>query len=480
MLWEGKTEMNGTDNRIQAQLDDRLNFMGMDSALLEQLKLLQAPVAESIGPALEEFYKKIRSVPEMMRMFKNESQMEGAKNTQRGHWARITSAKFDGEYAKAVETVGKVHARIGLSPRWYIAGYALILDHLLKSIIDASGTSNEMRLSPGKVKDRISKSVVAVMKAALLDMELAISVYLDTSEQQRIAAEKVTESENQDRRAAVDALSQALVQLSQNDLTKHVSDDIPEQYDGLRQHFNAATDNLVNALRGISTGISSMRAGTDDIAAATQDLAVRVEKQAHTVEQTMETLHKVTGDSKAKTDESQVSNEPVKDDKAGESVIGRASRAMGDIRRGSDKIGQIIGVMDEIAFQTNLLALNAGVEAARAGDAGRGFAVVASEVRALATRSSDAAREIKGLVAESAKYVEQGSKMVAEAAHVMSDFGQSMDTMDSFTQQNAAMAEQVTAACRSLAQQANDLDRLIAQFKLYSGAGGGSQIRKSA
>jgi methyl-accepting chemotaxis protein len=167
---------------------------------------------------------------------------------------------------------------------------------------------------------------------------------------------------------------------------------------------------------------------------------------------------------------------------------------MAGIEKSSRQIGQIIGVIDEIAFQTNLLALNAGVEAARAGDAGRGFAVVAAEVRALAQRSAGAAKEIKALISESTTQVGQGVSLVGETGKsleriitqvgevnsVVSDIAAgsqeqstglnqvntAINQMDQMTQQNAAMAEQSTAASRSLAHEAQRLSGLIGQFRV--------------
>ena len=185
----------------------------------------------------------------------------------------------------------------------------------------------------------------------------------------------------------------------------------------------------------------------------------------------------------------------------------RAVQAMEGIEKSSDEIGDIIGVIDEIAFQTNLLALNAGVEAARAGDAGRGFAVVASEVRALAQRSAKAAREIKELISSSTQQVDQGVKLVRETgdslksivdgvseintlvdeiatsaqdqASSLQQVNTAVNQLDQVTQENAAMVEQATAATRTLATQTQDLQALVVRFQT-GGSGGAVHTSNAA
>ena len=182
------------------------------------------------------------------------------------------------------------------------------------------------------------------------------------------------------------------------------------------------------------------------------------------------------------------------DAEKGSEVVRQAINAMSGIEKSSQQIGQIIGVIDEIAFQTNLLALNAGVEAARAGDAGRGFAVVASEVRALAQRSAEAAKEIKALISTSTGQVEEGVDLVAETGKALErifaqvaeidkivteiarsaqdqatglqEVNTAVSQMDQVTQQNAAMVEESTAASQTLSQETEELTRIIGRFKV--------------
>jgi len=188
------------------------------------------------------------------------------------------------------------------------------------------------------------------------------------------------------------------------------------------------------------------------------------------------------------------------------SIVTKAVEAMGKIEESSDRIGNIIGVIDEIAFQTNLLALNAGVEAARAGEAGRGFAVVAQEVRELAQRSANAAKEIKTLISASASEVAGGVSLVRstgtalveieslvnkvnehvesiataarEQSTALAEINSSVNHMDQMTQKNAAMVEETTAASETLAAESRQLQALLSNFKLEGGSELGGMARR--
>ncbi len=302
-------------------------------------------------------------------------------------------------------------------------------------------------------------------------------------------------------------LGDALARLSKGDIEKRLDKPFSATFDKLRVDFNVAADNLNEVLGGIVGAIDVVGASAEEIASASRDLSRRTEGQAASLEETAAALEEVTATVKKTTENARLANQVVgaaKGDaeKSGE-IVSRAVDAMGRIEHSSEEIGKIIGVIDEIAFQTNLLALNAGVEAARAGDAGRGFAVVASEVRALAQRSAEAAKQIKGLIAASSSDVGAGVKLVRQTGDALGQIvakvmdintlvgdiaagaeeqnsalgnvNSAVSQMDQATQQNAAMAEQANAAVESMKQQIDRLVESISEFKLAetikSGAG---------
>ncbi len=309
------------------------------------------------------------------------------------------------------------------------------------------------------------------------------------AERARAAAEQV---------AVVDSLASSLARLSTGDLTCELAEPFAIEYERLRTDFN---DTLV-ALRAVVCTIvqntDAIRSGTGEISQAADDLSRRTEQQAASLEQTAAALDEITATVCKTAEGARVAQDVVGTTKGeavnSEAVMQDAVAAMDAIDRSSREIGQIIGVVDEIAFQTNLLALNAGVEAARAGDAGRGFAVVASEVRALAQRSASAAKEIKGLVGASSSHVGRGVALVSqtgkalgrmlaqvnqvesavaeiaasarEQASGLAQVNIAVNQMDQITQQNAAMVQQSTAASRSLADDAVALEALTARFNV--------------
>ena len=300
--------------------------------------------------------------------------------------------------------------------------------------------------------------------------------------------------------AVVSALQSALTSLSQGDLQIRIDEAFSGEYEVLRVNFNTAVSELDDAIGLILNSADSILNESSNVSSAADDLSRRTEQQAATLEEPAAAISELTASVASAASGAKQANDVVTDarDNAAASgeVVQQAVDAMGEISNSSDQISRIIGVIDEIAFQTNLLALNAGVEAARAGDAGRGFAVVASEVRALAQRSSEAAREITDLISTSGEHVKKGVSLVDKAGHALTEIGHSvggiadqgsgiaasareqstgleeinaaMNQLDQVTQKNVAMFEETTAASKTMTAEANALVGITRKFATSS------------
>jgi methyl-accepting chemotaxis protein len=304
------------------------------------------------------------------------------------------------------------------------------------------------------------------------------------------------------RYSAVEQIGVGLSKLAEGDLEHRIETEFIPALEPLRVDFNASLGALEQSMLAVSDNTDAIRAGADEISTAADDLSQRTEQQASSLEETAAALEEITATVKktaegAKHARDIVSTAKVDADKSGE-VVREAMAAMTGIDKSSKQISEIIGVIDEIAFQTNLLALNAGVEAARAGDAGRGFAVVASEVRALAQRSAQAAKEIKGLISASTAQVDQGVRLVTKTGDALGrivaqvveintvvteiaasaqeqstgleQVNTAVNQMDQVTQKNAAMVEEMTAAAHGLAGESEELGQLVARYQIRGAA----------
>jgi methyl-accepting chemotaxis protein len=359
----------------------------------------------------------------------------------------------------------------------------------------------------GRMAAALQTFKIAAVEKVQFEVEAQAMRERAKQERMRIEAEKLQDIEQ--KAHVVESLAKGLSQLANGDLTSQLQE-FPDAYRMLEKDFNEAVAKLRETVRVMAGSGNGIHSGSDEISLATDDLSRRTEQQAATLQKAASTLDGITAKVKRTASNAEHARKVVSDatseaDRSAE-VVTNAVSAMTQIEETSSKISQIIGVIDEIAFQTNLLALNAGVEAARAGDSGRGFAVVATEVRALAQRSADAAREIKNLIGASVQQVADGVKLVGETGHTLDRIGRrvgelnaivvdiaasaheqasSLDEvntaigqMDHVTQQNAAMAEETTAASHSLAREAEKLASLLGQFKVDASAQ--TRIRSNA
>lgn len=392
----------------------------------------------------------------------------------------------------------------------FVAALLLTRILILKPLADISGTTE--RLAAGDLRavtgyDRASDEIRRIATAlAVFRNGLVEKAEVEA------AAEAERSARLAEQTAAVGAIGEGLERLSQGDLTVRIKTEMGEGYAKLRDDFNAAVDKLEASIRSLSANGLSIAGSSTEISAASHDLSGRSERTAQTLAGTAAAVNQlsvsITSTAQA-SGEASASVEAARQN-AGNSieVVKQAYGAMEAIKDSSQKISQIIGLMDSIAQQTNLLALNAGVEAARAGSVGKGFAVVASEVRTLAHRSKEAATEIAVLVEESSRNVDLGAGLVeqtraaideisasvtgaadlmktisraaSEQSGSLQEINSAMANLDDATTRNAGLFEEVTASSQGLSREAQAMAEAIGAFRTNVPAAAGPETAAEA
>lgn len=467
-----------------------------------QLKLAEDPAS------FERAFNVPVSPPALLRMSEFRKAVTAARS-QIDAWSDATSAAAEQQLAMSqmVQLLGGLAAALIAT----LVGWALAAA-IARPVRQMTGVMKKLAEGDNSVEvpavgrcDEIGSmaSAVETFKEAAIErvrLETQAARTALAVEQERAARMTEQERDALDAEQSIGALGNALERLAEGDLVYRIETPFASRFEKLRTDFNSSMEKLEEIMGAIASSFQSIHAGAQEMSSVAGNLSSRTEQQAATLEETAASLQEITTTVKDTAAAVAHANKVVAgagtDAEMSGKVVRETIAAMDEIDKSSKQIGQIIGVIDEIAFQTNLLALNAGVEAARAGDSGRGFAVVASEVRALAERSTQAAKEVKRLISASLAQVGKGVDLVgktgqalqrivdevaqingivsgiASRSHEQSsslvNINAAISQMDDVTQQNAAMVEESAGASQELARSAEDLARMIDRFKLSS------------
>ena len=418
------------------------------------------PVVESDLPGiLSGFYDQIRSTPEVKKFFGDDRHMDGAKSAQLRHWAMISSGDYDARYVESVRTIGMTHARIGLEPRWYIGGYAMVIEGLVRALLKKAERGGGGFLKRKPAGADVADQIAALVKAALLDMDIAISIYLEASEESK-------------RKTIQDLADQ--FEASVAVVVKSVGDSAVE--------LESTAQNMARTASQTSETSTTVAAAAEQATANVSIVAASADEMGKSVSEIAHQVNHSTSIAAQAVERARMTNETIE-----------------QLSRSADKIGDVVKLISDIAAPTNLLALNATIESARAGEAGKGFAVVASEVKSLATQTAKATEEIGGqiqamqaitresvmaigqiqsiidemnsvsvainaAVEEQSAATQEIARNTSEAASGAQDVSVNISRVLEGAQHTGAASEQVVSAAQQLGQQADTLSHEVNQF----------------
>jgi methyl-accepting chemotaxis protein len=420
----------------RSDISDRLGFMKLDHSATQALQEIASIVREALPKVLEEFYVHIRGWPQVSRFFGGDSMMNMAKNKQVEHWSIILRGEFSQDYVASVRRIGQTHARIGLEPRWYIAGYSFIMERVIALI---ARHCHDKAFPPGvKFKTPADRARAdaefaalnaryssAFTRAALLDMDFAISIYLEEGEA---------------------AKQRALQEVAGK--------------------FEQSVGNIVTTVAAAATELEHTARSMSSIAEATSGKAVAVSaaaEQATTsvsqVANSTEELNQAVGEiSRQVTQASRIAS-------AGVVRARTTSDIMTQLSQTAEKIGQVVSLISDIAAQTNLLALNATIESARAGEAGRGFAVVAAEVKALAGQTSKATEEIGQQIAAMQDISRQSVAAISEIQSTINEIDSVSTAISAAVEEQSATTREISRSTGEAAVGTKEVTRHITEVQ---------------
>jgi methyl-accepting chemotaxis protein len=375
-------------------LDTRLNFIGMDETEKEALRKALPLIEGQFDTILTKFYDHLLTYPQLAEKFHRH--VDHAKDAQKEHWLSLFNARFNEEYYARARQIGQIHYQIDLLPQWYMGGYALILSDLVDAFID------NFKKSP----DQLKVNLKSVLKAVFIDMELALTTYIE--------ADKIADARHKFAQMAIK---------------------IDQTFEDTAIKLAASSDQLEQVTQKVTQAVKAVENVSGENLTSAQSNAEKVASVVNTSQELSTAIKEI---SDQVTRSSTITNEAVQKTQL-------AQHKIDELVACAQTIGDVIQMINKIASQTNLLALNATIEAARAGEAGKGFAVVASEVKNLAKQTERATDEITNQVSVIQETIQQTVTLFNSVGTTVNEMNEiSTIISGAVEEQNAATADIAT------------------------------------
>ncbi|MEQ1782891.1 MAG: globin-coupled sensor protein [Hyphomonadaceae bacterium] len=412
----------------QDEISDRLGFLQLDKGATDALREIAPLVRDALPGVLTEFYTHISSWPQVSRLFSGEPMRNMARNKQIEHWTIILRGEFNREYIDSVRRIGQVHARIGLEPRWYIAGYSFITTRVSTLIaahchgkVFGGGRTKANKKSDAEFSAMVSRYTGAFLRAAMLDMDFAISIYLEEGE---LAKQKAVRE--------------------------------------IATKFESSIGGIVTSVASAATELEHTAKSMSSIAEATTSKAIVVSAAAEQATTSVATVSNSTDELNRAVEE--ISRQVSQASRITASAVVKArstNETMSQLSAAAEKIGEVVSLISDIAGQTNLLALNATIESARAGEAGRGFAVVAAEVKALAGQTAKATSDISSQIAAMQSISRQSVAAITEIQSTINEIDSVSSAISAAVEEQSATTREISRSTGEAATGTRDVTRNI-------------------
>ncbi len=413
---------------VSTELVDRLAFVGFTPADRDLLDDFRPVLNRELPAIIGRFYANIRKWPELAAMFKGAGAMDRAARNQVSHWTRLFSGRFDDDYVASCRAIGLVHSRIGLEPRWYLGGYSFILGELYPHAL----SFYRLSLSRGRARQKAAALLAALNRAAMIDMDLAISVYIDEN---KLAFDRRVDALADEFEGKIGHMAGLLAVAS-------------TELEATAQSMSGTTGEASQRAMTVATAAEQASRAVQTVASAAGQLSSSIGDISQQVAQSTETTAKAVEDAH------------------------RTDTLVRTLADGAANIGQVVGLIATIANKIHMLALNAGIEAARAGEAGKGFDVVAAEVKNLAAQTATATEQIESQIGRIQGATQQAVDAIQSITGTIDDVGAIAANIAAAVQQQSVASTEISRNVQQTAQAALEVSDNIVRVSQVTEATG--------